>query len=137
MSESTSQRSAFEARQNRAARRDTAPAVIALVASEVIVASLELDADTHPWHVAVALLPLVPAVWLIWVQWRVVRRSDEFQRTAHLEALAIGFAVAMVAALTGGLLDSVDVGSSAQWLQITFIGGVLAWVAALAVRLRS
>lgn len=117
--------------------RDAAPAVIALVASEVIVASLELDAESNPWHVAVALLPLIPAVWLIWVQWRVVRRSDEFQRTAHLEALAIGFAFAMVAALTGGLLHAVDVGSSAQWLQITFIGGILAWTTALAVRQRS
>ena len=50
-----------------------------------------------------------------------LRRADEFQRIAHLEALAVGFAVAIVAALTGGLLDAAEVGSTAQWLQITFI----------------
>ncbi len=129
--------SEFDRRQNRAGLRDAAPAVIALIVSEIIVASLDLRADTNRWHLAVALLPVIPAIWLAWAQWRMLRRSDEFQRTAHLEALAIGFAVAMLAALTGGLLDSADVGSTAQWLQITFIGGVLAWVASLALRLRS
>jgi len=129
--------SEFDRRQNRAGFRDAIPAVVALVVSEVIVASLDLHADTNRWHLAVALLPLIPAVWLAWAQWRMLRRSDEFQRVAHLEALAIGFAVAMLAALTGGLLDAANVGSTAQWLQITFIGGVLAWVAALALRLRS
>ena len=129
--------SEFDRRQNRAGFRDAIPAVVALVVSEVIVASLDLHADTNRWHLAVALLPLIPALWLAWAQWRMLRRSDEFQRIAHLEALAIGFAVAMLAALTGGLLDAANVGSTAQWLQITFIGGVLAWVAALALRLRS
>jgi hypothetical protein len=131
------QTSEFDRRQNRAGLRDAIPAVVALVVSEVIVASLDLHGDTNRWHLAVALLPLIPASWLAWVQWRVLRRSDEFQRIAHLEALAIGFAVAMLAALTGGLLDAANVGSTAQWLQITFIGGVLGWVAALALRLRS
>lgn len=131
------ERSEFEVRQNRAAARDAAPALVALVVSEIVVASVDLDAGSNWWHLVVSLLPLLPAGWLVWVQWRVLRRADEFQRTAHLEALAIGFAVAMVAALTGGLLDAAQVGSNAQWLQITFIAGILAWVATLAVRLRS
>jgi hypothetical protein len=128
--------SQFERRQSRLAWRQAAPAALTLVASELVVASLDLDAGSTWWHVAVSLLPLIPAVCLVWVQWLIVRRADEFQRTAHLEALAVGFGVAMLAALTGGLLDAADVGSNAQWLQITFIGGVLAWVTALAVRLR-
>ncbi len=41
----------------------------------------------------------------------------------------------MLAAMAGGLLSGADVGSDAQFLQITFIGGILAWLAALAVRL--
>jgi protein-S-isoprenylcysteine O-methyltransferase Ste14 len=133
----TPQSSSFDERQHRATMRDAVPAVVALVVSELVVASLDLDTETHPWHVAVALLPVIPAIWLIWVQWRVIGRADERQRSAHLEALGIGFTVAMLAALTGGLLDAADVGSSAQWLQITFIGGILAWIAALAVRVRS
>lgn len=128
--------SEFERRQNRRAWREAAPAVLALVVSEVVVASVDLDAGSTWWHLGVSLLPVIPAVWLVWVQWRIVGGADEFQRTAHLEALAVGFGVAMLAALIGGLLDAADVGSSGQWLQITFIGGVIAWVAALAVRLR-
>ena len=131
------QPSDFDRRQNRAGLRDAIPAVLALVISEVIVASLDLHADTNRWHLAVALLPLIPTVWLAWAQWRMLRRSDEFQRMAQLEALATGFAVAMLAALTGGLLNAAKVGSTSQWLQITFIGGVLAWVGALALRLRA
>jgi len=126
----------FDRRQNRAGFRDAVPAAIALVVAEVVVASLNLHARTNRWHIAVALIPLIPACWLGWALWRMLRRSDEFQRVAHLEALAIGFAVAMLAALTGGLLHAADVGSTAQWLQITFIGGILAWVVALALRLR-
>jgi hypothetical protein len=42
----------------------------------------------------------------------------------------------MLIAMTGGLLDGADVGSTAQFLQLTFIGGILSWVAALAVLMR-
>ncbi|CAN5582821.1 hypothetical protein BH10ACT2_BH10ACT2_15400 [soil metagenome] len=126
----------FDRRQNRAVLRDAIPAVVALVAAEVLVAAVDLHARINRWHIAVALIPLVPAVWLGWAHWRAVRRADEFQRIALLEAMTIGFAFAMLAALTGGLLHAADVGSTAQWLQITFIGGILAWVTALAFRLR-
>ena len=129
--------SAFERQQLRAGFRDAAPALAVLVISQIAVASIDLHAATNRWHLVIALLPAIPAAWLVWVQWRVVQRSDEFQRIAHLEALAIGFGVAMLVASTGGLLDAADVGSTAQWLQITFIGGILAWFAALALRLRS
>ena len=112
------------------------PGVIGLVVVEAILASVDLDADTNRWHLALALLPLLPAGWLAWAQFRSLRRADEYQRTMQLEAMAIGFGVAMLAALTGGLLDSAGVGSTAQWLQITFITGVVSWVAALAFRSR-
>ena len=128
--------STLERRQNRAALRDAVPAVVLLVALEVIVASLDLHAESNPWHLAVALSPLVAGIWLAWVQVRAVRRSDEYQRVLHLEALSVGFAVAMLVAMTGGLLSAVDVGSDAQFLQLTFITGILAWVGTLAVLTR-
>jgi len=40
----------LERRQSRAVLRDALPAVVALVASEALVASLELDADSNRWH---------------------------------------------------------------------------------------
>ena len=35
-----------------------------------------------------------------------------------------------------GLLSGADVGSDAQYLQLTFIAGILSWVGALAIRMR-
>ena len=37
-------------------------------------------------------------------------------------------------ALAGGLFDAAGIGDPRQWLQVTFIAGVLAWIGALAVR---
>ena len=136
MSSESNRVSNLERRQSRAALRDALPAVVALVASEALVASLELDADSNRWHLVVSLIPLLPAAWLGWVQLRSLRRSDEFQRIAQLEAMSVGFAAAMFVALTGGLLEAADVGSSTQFLQLTFIVGILCWVATLSIRLR-
>lgn len=129
-------KSQLEQSQDRAAIRDAIPAVVALVALEGIVAALDLEARTNGWHLAISLSPLLAGVWLAWVQLRTLRRSDEYQRTMHLEAMSIGFGVAMLLAMAGGLLDGADVGSTAQFLQLTFILGILSWVAALAVRMR-
>ena len=126
----------LERRQNRMALSDALPAVVALLASEALVASLELDAVSNRWHLLLSLIPLLPAVWLGWVQLRSLRRSDEFQRIAQLEAMSVGFASAMFVALTGGLLEAADVKSSVQFLQLAFIVGILCWVAALAIKSR-
>ena len=75
-------------------------------------------------------------MWLGWVQVRTLRRCDEYQRRVHLEAMSVGFAVAMLVAMAGGLLGAADVGSEAQYLQLTFIAGIVSWVAALAIRMR-
>lgn len=128
--------SSLERRQNKAALRDALPAVVALVASQALVASLELDVDSNRWHLLLSLTPLLPAAWLGWAQLRSLRRADEYQRIAQLEAMSVGFAVAMFVALTGGLVEGADVGSSVQFLQLTFIMGILFWVAALAIRSR-
>jgi hypothetical protein len=87
-------------------------------------------------YVVVSLSPLVPALWLIWAQLRNLRRADEYQRVMQLEAMSIGFGVVLTLSLVGGLLDAAGLGSSMQSLQVTFIAGVLAWVCALAVKLR-
>ena len=133
----TSERkSELQQRQDRAGLRDAIPAVVALILLEGVVALAELDVETHPWQVAIVLSPLLAGVWLGWVQLRTLRRSDEYQRMMQLEAMSIGFGVAMLVAMTGGLLDGADVGSTSQYLQLTFIAGILSWVGALAIRMR-
>ena len=129
-------KSNLDRQQGRAALRDAVPAIIALIVLEAAVAALDLKADSDGWHLAVTLSPMLAGVWLVWVHLRTIRRSDEYQRMLHLEALSIGFAVAMLIAMAGGLLSGGHVGSDAQYLQVTFIAGVLAWVGALAVRTR-
>ena len=79
----------------------------------------------------------MPALWLVWAQLRSLRRADEYQRIAQLEAMAVGFATMIVLALVGGLLDAAGIGDPRQSLQITFIGGTLAWIAAGAVKARA
>jgi hypothetical protein len=135
-SDRSNRKSMLERDQNRAALRDAIPGVVGLVVLEGIVAALDLDAGSNGWHLAISLLPLLPGVWLAWAQVRSLRRSDEYQRNVQLEAMSVGFAAAMLVAMTGGLLDSADVGSNAQYLQLTFIAGILSWVGALAVRSR-
>ena len=129
-------KSELERHQDRATVRDSIPAIAALVVLEGSVAFVDLDAGSNPWHLVIALSPLLAGVWLVWVQLRTLRRCDEYQRTMHLEAMSVGFGVAMLVAMTGGLLDGADVGSSAQYLQLTFIPGILSWVGALAIRMR-
>lgn len=129
-------KSKLQQSQDRAAIRDAVPAVVALIVLEGAVALLDLDVDSHPWQLVVALSPLLAGLWLAWVQLRTLRRSDEYQRTMHLEAMSIGFGVAMLVAMAGGLLDGADVGSTSQFLQLTFIAGILSWVGALAIRMR-
>jgi hypothetical protein len=133
---STERKSDVDRRQARATMRDAIPAVIALIVLEGIVAVVDLDAGSNVWHLAIALSPLLAGLWLVWVQVRTLRRCDEYQRSVQLEAMSVGFGVAMLVAMTGGLLDGADVGSSSQYLQLTFICGILSWVGALAIRAR-
>jgi hypothetical protein len=97
-----------------------------------------LDPQPHGrasvWYLLWSFSPMVPAVWLVWTQLRILRRADEYQRVLQLEAMAIGFGAAIMLALAGGLLDAAGVGDPSQSLQITFIVGVLAWIGALTIK---
>jgi hypothetical protein len=61
--------------------------------------------DGHsPWRFVWALAPVLPAAWTVHVVLRHVRRVDEYQKLLLLQSLAVGFAVAMLAAITLGFL---------------------------------
>jgi len=125
-----------ERTETRAVLREATPAILALLATEAIVMSVHLDGAANRWDVALALLPVLPAVWLGWTQLRSLQRADEYQRLVQLEAMAVGFGTALLVALVGGLVDSAGVGSAAQSLQLTFILGVLAWAGTFGYRSR-
>lgn len=127
-------RSSSDVARDKAMVRDIAPGLVVLVVTQGSLVILDPDGQASAWNVVWALLPLIPASWLVWAQLRSLKRADEFQRIIQLESLSIGFGVAIMLALLGGLLDAAGIGDPRQSLQVTFIVGVLAWIGALAVK---
>jgi hypothetical protein len=127
-------RSVSDVARDRAMVRDIAPGLIALVVTQGSLVLVDPDGRASPWNVVWSLLPLLPALWLVWAQLRALKRADEYQRVIQLEAMAIGFGVITMMALLGGLLDAAGIGDPRQSLQLTFIVGILAWIGALALK---
>ena len=85
----------------------------------------DLDGDS-PWRYAWAVLPALPAALAVRAVVRHVRRIDDYQRLLLLQGLAAGFAVAMVTALTLGLLGAAGLETGAAgW--IVYGAGMLGW----------
>ena len=94
----------------------------------VLVAALTWgDLEGHsPWRFVWALAPVIPAAWLVRVVFRHVHRVDEYQRLLLLRSLAVGFAVAMLAAVTLGFLANAGLRfADAPWLVLA--AGMLGW----------
>lgn len=122
--------------RDRAALRDAVPAMIATM---VLQGSLILSDPHGPvtlWYLVWSFSPLLPLLWLMWGQLRSLRRADEYLRTIQLEAMAIGFGTVILLSQAGGLLDGARMGDPRQSLQVTFMGGVLAWAGALVIKTR-
>lgn len=104
-------------------------AYVVVLAAVVVLG--DLDGDS-PWRFAWTLLPVLPAAWTVRVVLRHVRRVDEYQRLLLLESLAVGFAVAMLSALTLGFLAFAGLQPAATaW--IVYGAGMLAWAVTGAV----
>jgi hypothetical protein len=121
-----------ERRRNRAYLRDLLIAVVgycAVLAVVRVVAGRHLDGALE-W--ALALLPVLPVLWGVRAVIRHLRRIDEYQRLLQLEALAAGFGVAMVTALTLGFIGST--GADTGW--IVYVAGMITWAAVVIVQSR-
>jgi hypothetical protein len=116
--------------RGRAEFLDWLPAAIVLVLLSLI-AELGLFGSDGSWKLFWSLLNLAPGLWIVRVVIRSLRRADEYQRRRQLEALAIGFGVLIMAIYTVGLLQAAGVGDLRQLVQISFIGSILIWIAAL------
>lgn len=129
--------SSSDVERARAASRDVGPPIVLLLLTQGSLLVLDPDGTASTWQAAWSLLPLVPGLWLAWAQARVLRRADEYQRGKELEALALGFAVVIVLAMAGGLLEAGGLGDPRQSLQAVTVGGLLTWVVARTLLLRS
>ena len=119
--------------RSRAEIQDWLPAVVCLVLLSVI-SELGLFGANGSAKLFWSLLNLVPALLIVRAVVRSLRRADEYQRLAQLEALAIGFGTLMMAIFTTGLLQAGGVGDLMHLVQISFIGSMLVWIAALLVK---
>jgi hypothetical protein len=81
---------------------------------------------TGSWRFVWALLPLLPLAWIVAVTVHRVRQMDEYQLKLLFPGLAVGFAVAIFAAITVALLSATGINlSGAGWL--VALCGLLAW----------
>lgn len=82
---------------------------------------------TSSWRFVWALIPLLPLAWIVAVTVHRVRQMDEYQLKLLLPGLAVGFTVAIFAAIAVALLSGTGINlSGAGWLVAGC--GLLAWV---------
>ena len=85
-------------------------------------------------HIALAVLPALPASWMLWSVHRYLASADELVRRVHLESLAIAAGVTAAISIVHGLLED-SAGFAllpARWavlaLGLTWVGsGVVLW----------
>lgn len=119
-------RSAGDRARARAYHRDFWPGIVAY---GVVLTAVEIwgHLDGHSlWRHLWALLPVVPAMWIVLAVLRHVARIDDYQRLLLLQGLAVGFAIAMIASLTVGFLGIAGLAlPAAGW--IISSAGMLGW----------
>ncbi|WP_432537824.1 hypothetical protein [Kineococcus arenarius] len=128
----TTQRSDGDRARARAYLREFVPAMVGYVVVLLAVGTFgDLDGDS-PWRFLWALLPVLPVLAVVRAVARALRRSDEYAQLLQLQALAVGFAVAMTACVVLGLLEFAGlVVPVAPWL--AFGAGMLSWAVAAGV----
>jgi hypothetical protein len=85
----------------------------------------DLD-GTSPWRFVRALAAALPVAWTVRAVVRHARRVDEFQRLLLLQSIAVGFAAAMLGAVTLGFLTVAGLRlEDAPWF--VFGAGMLGW----------
>ncbi len=119
--------------RTRAAWRDAALGFVVLALAAVAMFVFDdpgLNAGTAIW----AGLMLVGTGLYVWAEVRILRRADEYQRLLQLQAYAVGFAVVVLLLQAASLLAAAELMDPRQGMQISFIGGLLAWAGVRAVK---
>src|SRR4051812_6946035 len=94
----------LEQRQRSAYLRDFLPAIAGYGVVLAVVLALVGDEVDSAGEWTLLMLPVVPALWGVRAVVRHMRRIDEYQRLLQLEAMAAGFGVAMITAITLGFV---------------------------------
>ncbi|OAI57810.1 hypothetical protein AYO47_07580 [Planctomyces sp. SCGC AG-212-M04] len=93
------------------------------------------DAPGPPWKYFIAVLPVLPALWIPLAAVRLSRQLDELQQRIQLEGLAFGFACSAVLILTYGFLQNAGL-PELSWIWVWPVMGGCWIVGLLAARQR-
>jgi hypothetical protein len=94
------------------------------------------DPGLNPGTLVWAVLLLAATGLYVWAEVRLLQRADEYQRMLQLEAYAVGFAAVVLPLQVASLLAAVELIDPRQGMQISFVGGLLAWAGVRAVKAR-
>jgi hypothetical protein len=89
----------------RPARTVGLSAVVVLVLFFAARLLLELETLPTAGRVAIALVPVVAFVWLLWAFTSEISQADELERSIQLEALAVAFPLTLTLVMALGLLQ--------------------------------
>lgn len=130
-----SEASTIDRTNTRTYFRELGASLVAYVALVAVATTFVDDDGSSLGNVGLMLLPVVPAIGIAWACLRMLKRSDEFVRSRQLEAIAIGFVLAMLASVTLGFVVNVVDVPAAPW--IIYVVGMMGWGLASIVRIRA
>lgn len=101
-------------------RGQLAAAMVAYMAAMLLVWPLSRTAGSVPLKVLLAVVPVLPMLFVIGLMARRISASDEFEQRVHLLALGASTALLGGLSLVGGFLDAAGV--------VALRGSILIWV---------
>lgn len=131
---SATNRTEFEQTIGREYLREFGLAMLAYVVALPILIGL-VDVETAgDWKYAAILIPVIPVLFGIRAFVRHLNRMDEMQRHLQHEALSVGFAAAIVTAVSLGFLNiaGLDLDGAEMW--IVFVVAMLTWGVSAGIR---
>ncbi|MGH8320988.1 MAG: hypothetical protein ACRESI_03430 [Gammaproteobacteria bacterium] len=88
---------------------------LAYIAAVYISVRLLPTYPTGGLHISLALVPLLPLVFIFWAVIRFVTHTDEMLRRLHIDALAISAGATAFLALTYGCLEMAGMPKLSAW----------------------
>jgi len=85
----------------------------------IVLYLLEIDLDQSV-QIMIVLVPTIPGLWFLVTLGRAIASLDELQRRIQLEAIAIGFGISAIIALTYGLLGMAGL-AQASWMYVPVV----------------
>lgn len=101
-------------------RRRLSVAMVGYMAAMLLVWPLSRTAPGVPLKVLLAVVPVLPMLYVIWLMARRIGASDEFEQRVHLVALGVATALVGGLSLLGGFLAAAKV--------VALDGSILIWV---------